>query len=167
MAGLSRLSILIVDDNAQMRSILGTVLSALGVRDRHFAPDGLRGLEAMSSVRPDIVFCDYEMPLLNGLDFLSNVRQLPEPLCFTPVIMITGHSDLPRLNEARDRGVTEFLTKPVAASAIARRLEAVILRPRQFIHAPVYFGPDRRRRVDPFRASLSRRSSDSRDTIEN
>jgi two-component system chemotaxis response regulator CheY len=166
LSGLGRLTILVIDDNAQMRSIIGAVLAAMGVKDRHFAPDGQRGLEAVRQVRPDIVFCDYEMPRMNGLDVLSGVRALPDPLCYTPVIMLTGHSDLPRLTAARDRGVTEFLTKPVSAANIARRLDAVILRPRDFVRAAGYFGPDRRRRADAFGAEQGRRRGDHVETVE-
>lgn len=166
MSGLGKLRILVIDDNAQMRSILGAVLSGLGVRDRHFAPDGARGLEAVRTVKPDIIFCDYEMPRVNGLDFLSALRALPEPWCFTPVIMLTGHSDMKRLTEARDRGATEFLTKPVSATTIARRLEAVILHPRDFVRTADFFGPCRRRRVDAMRATQGRRREDQHATVK-
>lgn len=166
MTGLGKLRILVVDDNAQMRAIVGAVLAGLGVRDRHFAPDGAHGLDAVRTVKPDVIFCDYEMPRVNGLDFLSGVRALPEPWCYTPVIMLTGHSDLQRLTEARDRGVTEFLTKPVSATTIARRLEAVILHPRDFIRTSTYFGPCRRRRVDAMRAAQGRRAEDRHITVE-
>ncbi len=165
MSGLRNLTLLVIDDNAQMRTIIGAVLGALGVTDRHYAPDGAAGLEAARRLRPDIIFCDYEMPRVHGLDFLRDLRRQEEPLCLTPVIMLTGHSDLPRLSAARDLGVTEFLTKPVSATTIARRLDAVILRPRPFIRTNAYFGPDRRRRKDPARAALSRRCEDVGDVL--
>ena len=57
--------------------------------------------------------------------------------------------DLPRLNAARDRGVNEFLAKPVTARDILKRLESVILRPRPYVAATDFFGPDRRRRRSP------------------
>jgi len=163
---LNNIRALIVDDNAQMRMIVGTVLGAVGLDDRHYAPDGARGLEAARRLRPDIIFCDYEMPRLNGLDFLAGLRCADEPLCFTPVIMLTGHSDMPRLTAARDRGVTEFLTKPASAKTILQRLEAVILRPRPFIRTGRYFGPDRRRREDLIGAMQGRRSTDAAEVVE-
>ena len=51
-----------------------------------------------------------------------------------------------RLNAARDRGVNEFLAKPVTARDILKRLESVILRPRPYVAAADFFGPDQRRR---------------------
>ncbi|HEX5380241.1 MAG TPA: response regulator [Phenylobacterium sp.] len=163
---LSPLNLLIIDDNAQMRTIVGTVLAGAGVRKLHYAPDGRKGLESLARVRPDVVFVDYEMPRMNGLEFLKALRYSPGEERFTPVIMLTGHSDMPRLNAARDLGVNEFLTKPVTAKTILQRLAAVIFRPRPFVNYPSYFGPDRRRRSSDTYAGPYRRASDRSDALE-
>ena len=63
--------------------------------------------------------------------------------------MMTGHAERAEVEAARDAGVTEFLLKPLTLRAMVDRLEAAIQRPRAFIRAPSYFGPDRRRRDDP------------------
>ena len=158
--GLAALRVLVIDDNPQMRTIIGSVLRAVDVRNIHYAPDGRIGVDAVLRLRPDICFVDYEMPNMNGLDFVSMVRGMGGPERFTPIIMLTGHSDMLRLTKARDRGVNEFLGKPVTAKAILARLEAVIFRPRPFIDAPTFFGPDRRRRVVPDYAGPLRRDAD-------
>ena len=67
--GLAAQRILVIDDNAQMRTIIGTVLAAAGVGSLHYAPDGATGLRALMDRNIDIVFCDYEMPRMNGLQF--------------------------------------------------------------------------------------------------
>ncbi len=164
--GLAALKLLIIDDNAQMRTILGTVLGGAGVRDLHYAPDGRKGLESLVRSRPDVVFVDYEMPVLNGLGFLREARRLPGEERFTPVIMLTGHSDLLRLNAARDLGVNEFLAKPVTARTILQRLGAVIFHPRPFVQSRDYVGPDRRRRVIPDYAGPKRRAADYQPVFE-
>jgi DNA-binding response OmpR family regulator len=143
--GLAALRLLVIDDNAQMRSIIGTVLTAAGVRHLHYAQDGRRGLEALATFQIDAVYVDHEMPVMNGLEFLSRVRAGPSPECYLPIIMLTGHSELEKLTTARDRGVTEFLCKPVTARSILTRLNAVITQPRPFVKSENYFGPDRRR----------------------
>lgn len=163
---LAALKLLIVDDNEQMRTIIGAVLGAAGVRHLHFAPDGLRGLETLSRVDIDIAYVDYEMPNMNGLEFISAVRSLETQKRFLPIIMLTGHSDVPRLNGARDRGVTEFLCKPVSARSILSRLEAVIYHPRPFVKSPSFFGPDRRRRATIGQAGPRRRASDKQSVFE-
>lgn len=158
--GLAALELLVVDDNAQMRTIIGTVLAAAGVRKLHYAPDGQRGLDVVRQAAIDVTFVDYEMPVMNGLDFLAAVRGLTTADRFMPMIMLTGHSDLKRILAARDRGVNEFLGKPVTAKSILTRLETVILQPRPFVQAPSYFGPDRRRRTISDYAGPWRRSND-------
>lgn len=164
--GLGALRLLIVDDNAQMRTIVGTVLAAAGIRNLHYAPDGEKGLEAVRRLDIDAIYVDYEMPVMHGLDFISAVRALPGPKRFLPIIMLTGHSDLVRLNAARDRGVTEFLCKPVTARTILLRLGAVIDHPRPFVESRSYFGPDRRRRNQPAYDGPRRRASDHHAVFE-
>jgi DNA-binding response OmpR family regulator len=142
------------------------VLLAAGARHIHYAQDGRRGLQALSEHAIDVVYVDYEMPLINGLQFISAVRRLKTQDQYMPIIMLTGHSDRLRLDAARDRGVTEFLCKPVTARAILTRLNAVIMHPRPFVSSPDYFGPDRRRtRTSAYDGPL-RRSSDLGDVIE-
>jgi CheY-like chemotaxis protein len=165
-SGLAALDLLVVDDNAQMRTIIGTVLTAAGVRRLHYAPDGRRGLETIQKTRIDVIFVDFEMPVMNGLAFLQAVRSLDNDHCYLPIIMLTGHSDLKRITAARDLGVNEFLGKPVTAKSILTRLETVIMSPRPFVRAPRYFGPDRRRRVIPDYDGPKRRASDTHAIVE-
>jgi two-component system, chemotaxis family, chemotaxis protein CheY len=150
----------VVDDKPQMRSIVGAVLSAAGVGQVCYAPDGQRALEVISSASVDAVFADLEMPVMNGLDLISAIRGLSTRERYIPVIMLTAHSDRKRLGAARDRGMTEFLCKPVTARSILSRLQAVIQRSRPFVSAPGYFGPDRRRAGNADKAAARRRHSD-------
>jgi two-component system chemotaxis response regulator CheY len=145
-SGLENLSVLVMDDSAQMRTIIGTVLAAVGIRGLYYAGDGRQGLEIVGRAPIDLVYADYEMPVMDGLTFLSAIRALPGQEQYMPVIMVTGHSDARRLRLARDLGVTEFLGKPVTTASILNRLDAVILRPRPFVRARDFFGPERRRR---------------------
>ena len=158
--GLGAFNILVIDDNAQMRSIMGTGLAASGVRNLYYAQDGRDGLSSLSTYTIDVVYVDLEMPVMNGLAFLQAARRMPSPKNMTPIIMLTGHCDTPSVLRARDTGVNEFLGKPVTARSILARLEAVIFRPRSFVLAPRYTGPDRRRRSQPNYAGPKRRSSD-------
>jgi two-component system, chemotaxis family, chemotaxis protein CheY len=143
--GLRALRVLVIDDSREMCSIVGTVLAAAGVGRIHYARDGRAALEAMRSFDPDVAYVDEEMPGMSGLEFVSAVRAMDSNACYLPIIMLTGHADLKHLYEARDRGVTEFLCKPVSANAILTHLNEVITAPRPFFRSATYFGPDRRR----------------------
>jgi CheY-like chemotaxis protein len=160
-AGLSLFRILVVDDSPQMRAIIGTVLTAVGVGQVCYAGDGRRALEVLSQAEVDIIYVDLEMPVMNGLAFIAAVRALPPPVRYVPIIMVTGHSFGPSVFQARDAGVTEFLTKPVTARSILSRLDEVVRRPRPFVVAPTYVGPDRRRKNPPDYAGPMRRAKDT------
>ena len=77
-----------------------------------------------------------------------------------PVILMTGYSAQPRIENARDLGVTEFLVKPFSASDLARRIAYVINKPRDFVDSEQFFGPDRRRRKDEDYGGPQRRGDD-------
>ena len=81
------------------------------------------------------------------LEVSRRLRTDPDsPNPYIPVIMMTGHTDRAKVMQARDAGVTEFLVKPISSRLLCQRLQAVIDRPRPFVRAKSFFGPDRRRR---------------------
>ncbi|MDB5457799.1 MAG: response regulator receiver protein [Caulobacter sp.] len=155
------LKILIVDDNQHMRMLLTEILRAIGVRHVFEAMDGSEALQIMREVGIDIAITDLSMSPLDGIDFVNLLRRSSDsPNPFAPVIMITGHSTQRRVQEARDAGVNEMLAKPVTARSVIDRINLVIENPRPFIRADDYFGPDRRRRVDPYHPGPWRRDGE-------
>ena len=155
------LSILVVDDNRHMQILLNEILRAIGVRQIYAANDGAEALQIMRNNAIDIVMTDLAMQPLDGIDFVRLLRNSPDsPNPMAPVIMITGHSTLRRVAEARDVGVNEFLSKPVTARGLLMRIGLVVDQPRAFIRTEDYFGPDRRRRNDPAYFGPRRRATD-------
>ncbi len=159
--GLQALRVLLVDDNPHMRAIVFAMLQGLGVRDLAQAQDGGEAMEVMRRDPVDIVLVDFLMRPVDGVHFTRELRNSPtSPDVYAPVIMMTGHSERSRVEEARDAGVTEFVVKPLTLRALIGRLEAVIQRPRPFVRTDGYFGPDRRRRMDPNHPGPWRRAAD-------
>jgi CheY-like chemotaxis protein len=155
------LKILLVDDNPHMRMLLTQILRAIDVRQIHEASDGAEALQIMRGTNIDIVFTDLTMQPLDGIDFVNLLRNSPDsPNQMAPVIMVTGHSTVRRIAEARDAGVNEILAKPVTARGVLSRISEVIENPRPFVRTPDYFGPERRRRADPGYTGPMRRASD-------
>lgn len=155
------LKILIVDDNHHMRVLLAEILKAVGVRQIFEASDGAQALQAMRGQSIDIIMTDLSMQPLDGIDFTRLLRMSPDspnPMC--PVIMITGHSTMARVQEARNAGVNEFLAKPLTARGVVERISQVVDHPRPFVKTKSYFGPDRRRRADPNFTGPFRREGD-------
>ena len=159
---LDNLRILVVDDNTHVRTLVRTILHALGIRDVDVANDGMSGFEAFIRLEYDIIITDLEMRPLSGIEFVDLVRtsrKSPNP--YIPVIMVTGYTDRDRVEKARDHGVTEFLAKPFTVESLLSRVTSIIEHPRAFIRTPDYFGPDRRRRDDANYKGPERRESDS------
>lgn len=155
------IKILVVDDNPHIRVLVAQILRAIGVMHVYEASDGAEGLQMMRAHEMDIVMTDLSMQPLDGIDFVRLIRNSPDsPNAMIPVIMITGHSTLKRVAEARDAGVNEILTKPLTARGVIDRLYRVIDHPRSFVRTNDYFGPDRRRRNDPDYDGPRRRATD-------
>lgn len=161
------LKILLVDDNQYMRLLLAEILRAVGVHTILEASDGAEGLKMLRTHPIDVVMTDLSMRPMDGVEFVRLVRNAPEsPNPMMPVIMITGHSTVVRVNEARNAGVNEFLTKPLTARGVLERLHQAIQNQRPFIRCETYFGPDRRRRADPnYNGPLRRAEEDERIAI--
>jgi len=157
---LSSLSVLVVDDNSNMRKIMGAILKSFGIRAIHEAEDGLQALRILTGREVDIIFTDLMMQPVDGLAFIRWIRTSPaSPSPYVPIVMITGHATKRSLDEARMAGVTEFLAKPLNARGVMHRLNEVINNPRPFVRVGAYFGPCRRRRIDHEFAGQERRSA--------
>lgn len=147
-ARIPTIRVLIVDDDHYMRKVVRTMLTALGVKHIHEARDGAAGLDAIKELNPDIVFVDWEMPLIDGLQFIRLVRSPGTfPIPDVPIILLTGHADRWRVIEAARFGVHEYLLKPVSTKALLERIAAVLVRPRKMVHLNHYYGPVPRKLV--------------------
>jgi CheY-like chemotaxis protein len=158
----SRVRFLVIDDNAHMRHIVRTILHGFGAREITEAEDGAAGLEAFTQNRPDIVITDWEMPIFTGLELTQMIRQPGANINpYVPIILLAAHTEIKRVMAARDAGITEFLAKPISAKALYLRIRNVIAHQRPFIKTASYFGPDRRRTVNPNYKGPERRKSDN------
>jgi len=156
---LSHVSVLVVEDSAFIRSVLVGVLRTLGVGTVHAAANGadaIHFLEERKAALPhgtapvDMVITDLVMPEVDGLMLLRWIRSSPRsPDKFLPVLMLSGAADRHYVEQARDLGASDFLAKPFSAHTVGSRVLLAIARPRRFVLANGYFGPDRRRATKP------------------
>ena len=158
---LSQMNFLVVDDNPYMRSILRTILNMLGSPPMVEAEDGASGLRALKSFPVDIAIVNWMMRPIDGIEFTRTLRSSSDsPNPMLPVIMLSGHTEPKRIAQARNAGVTEFLSKPVSPRALYLRIEEVILRPRQFVQTKTFHGPDRHRHDNDKYSGQRRREAD-------
>jgi CheY-like chemotaxis protein len=155
-----RLKILLVDDNPHMRKLVATILHAFGIVQVYEADNAKRAWAMLREYNPDVVLLDWMMDGMNGLELSRLIRtSAASPNPFVPIVMLTGHTDIERVREARDSGVNEFLAKPVSVNGIMTHLLAVIEHPRPFVRTTSYFGPCRRRREGSEYKGPERRSA--------
>jgi CheY-like chemotaxis protein len=154
-------SILVTDDNRQMRALVRSMLKAFGFNRIVEADNVEEALDIMRVTPVDLVLTDLAMKPMDGVEFARLVRTAPDsPNPFVSIIMMTGHSDRVRVGRARDAGVNSFLVKPVSAHAMLTHITKVVNDTRPFVRCPTYFGPDRRVAADPHYRGPLRRASD-------
>jgi CheY-like chemotaxis protein len=147
------ITVLMVEDNNYISSVLFNVLKALGIGKIIRCRDGKEAIDYLYllSVAPgggviDFVLSDLMMEPVDGLNLLRWIRQHKDsPDRFMPFIMVSGYVDQAILAQSRDLGVTEFLAKPFSVNSVSRKIIAVVEKPRPFIRSETYFGPSRRR----------------------
>src|SRR6202000_3306165 len=121
------LKALIVEDNAHMRVLLRSLLQALGIRSIHESSDGASGFTELCARNPDLVLTDLSMAPTDGIHLTKQIRPSgPSPNPYVPIIMVTGHTEKPRVEAARDAGVTEFLAKPITVANLMARLTEIV-----------------------------------------
>jgi len=164
---LSELRVLVVDDNKNMRAIVGEALRALGVRQIKEAEDGADSLKLLRTAPADLIICDWNMSPIDGIEFTRMLRGASDTKNpYVPVIMLTGHTEYSRVLEARDSGIHEFLAKPISPKALYRRIVSIIQNPRDFIKTRSFFGPDRRRRAIDFSGNERRQNNEPESVSE-
>ena len=166
-ATFDHLKALIVEDNVHMRTLLRSLLTALGINQVYEAGNGAEAFVILREKSPDLILTDLSMKPVDGIAFTREVRlshDSPNP--YVPIIMITGHTERQKVEAARDAGVTEFLAKPITAQGLFLRIAQIVERPRAFVRCAEYFGPDRRRRKDETFTGPWRRHEDFESGVE-
>jgi DNA-binding NtrC family response regulator len=119
-------TILIADDDGDIREILKDTLASLGARIVT-ASHGLECLDRAETDAPDLILLDIEMPIKNGLEVLKELRQRGSE---TTVIMITAYGTIERAVEAMKRGAYDFITKPFDLDHLALTVQNALERER-------------------------------------
>ena len=140
-----------------MRKVICNVLRSLGARAITAASGAEEAIEEIKSCPPDVIMSEYFLRSANGIELVRWLRARPGDERYTPFILITSFATYSSVMESRNAGVTEFVKKPYSAEALVARLREVIERPRPFVSAINFFGPDRRRRSEILEKNMDRR----------
>lgn len=137
--------VLIADPNAASARLLLDIMKSLGAREVVTEPDENRVLEYAREMEPGLIFTERTGARLDGEQLARRIRRSNLACRRVPIIMVTSEATASSIKGARDSGVHEFLRKPFTAGDLFKRVENVALKPRDWIEAVGYVGPDRRR----------------------
>jgi two-component system, chemotaxis family, chemotaxis protein CheY len=117
--------ILIVDDVLSMRSLTKAILREAGFAHVFDAPDGQEALKLMQKVRVNLIVCDWNMPVMSGLEFFKAVQADPK-IAGTPFIMLTSSSEGSKVKEAVMAGITAYMIKPFKPADLVKKISGML-----------------------------------------
>jgi two-component system chemotaxis response regulator CheY len=119
------MKLLIVDDSTMLRDMLSYALSEGGYSDVVEAVDGLDGLEKSKSAVFDLVITDVNMPNMDGLTFVSELRNLPQ-YAKTPILVLTTERSDEMKSKGKASGATGWIVKPFVPDQLLKAVNIVL-----------------------------------------
>ena len=118
------MKILIVDDDATTRKLLGLYLRTKSY-EIAYAENGLDAIEKLGSENPNLIITDLNMPYMDGIEFVKTVRADPSR-AEIPILMVTTEADPEERERALSAGVNGYLVKPVTAEVVTQHIRHIL-----------------------------------------
>jgi len=122
---MASIRILIVDDSITIRSIITNALKTVGFTDTIEASNGKEALEKLPNGKVDFIITDWNMPEMNGLDFIKIVRSNPL-YSSMPILMITTRGTEHDVVEALQAKVNSYIMKPFTPQELKEKIEGIL-----------------------------------------
>lgn len=119
------LTALVVDDFSTMRRIVKNILRDLEFRNILEAENGTAAIQVLSTQKVDLIVSDWNMPVMNGLEFLKHVRST-QNIKDTPFLMVTAEAQKENILEAVKAKVSNYIVKPFTAATLAEKLAKIL-----------------------------------------
>ncbi len=116
--------ILAVDDSASMRQMVTFTLSGAGY-DVKDAADGQQGLDLAKQEQFDVIVSDVNMPVMDGITMISEIRKLPQYRT-TPILMLTTESSSDKKMAGKQAGATGWIVKPFNPEQLLKTIARVV-----------------------------------------
>ncbi|MBT8763068.1 response regulator [Desulfohalobiaceae bacterium Ax17] len=118
-------TILLVDDSSTLLLSMTTILTKAGYKVEK-AENGQKALDKINAgLKPDLVITDLNMPIMDGMTLIKELRKLPG-FRFVPILMLTTESQQTKRQEAKKAGATGWLVKPVKAQDLLAVIKRVL-----------------------------------------
>ena len=122
---LSRSTVLILDDDPTMRAAVRATLQEAGCQNILHTGNGNEALRLVTAARIDLILCDCQMPIMEGMTFLRKLRESPAGAA-VPVIMLTASRSAADAWEAQRLNVAGWLVKPITPQSVAAQVAATL-----------------------------------------
>jgi CheY-like chemotaxis protein len=121
------LRVLIVDDDALMRTFVSDLLQRIGIHQIHEAADGKSALVSAIKFQPNLIFSDIHMEPMDGIEFVKRLREVPNPVVANiRVIVMTSDTTKDTLQDALPLGIRGYIIKPPALDAMKAKIESAM-----------------------------------------
>lgn len=117
------MKIMLVDDSRTIRNIEKNVLIQLGHKEISEAGDGFEALNQIAGGMPDLFLVDWNMPNMDGLTLVKNIRAQNTTV---PIIMVTTEAEKSRVIEAIKAGVNNYVVKPFTAETLGEKIQQTL-----------------------------------------
>jgi two-component system chemotaxis response regulator CheY len=124
MPSVSKIKAVVVDDQLTMRTLVRSCLQQIGILDVREYPSPQEALECLKVTPAHIILSDFNMPGMDGLEFLRTVRADPV-LKSTGFVLLTGRADAELVKRAVQFGANNYLAKPFTVAVLKQKLEQV------------------------------------------
>lgn len=124
MPSPSKIKAIVVDDQLTMRTLVRSCLQQIGLTDIREFPKAPEALAALKAQPAHIIFSDFNMPEMDGLEFLRAVRADPT-IKGTGFILLTGRADADLVKRAAQFGANNYLVKPFTVAVLKQKLEQI------------------------------------------
>jgi len=119
-------TILVVDDSRIMRNIVKNTFAELKIPCEYLeAENGKKAFSLLETNKVDLVFLDWNMPEMDGMDFLKKVRAMPN-YKELPIIMVTSEAAKYNVVEALQNGATDYIVKPVQDKVFKEKVSEIV-----------------------------------------
>jgi DNA-binding response OmpR family regulator len=142
---LERAQLLLLDDHATGINIMTQIVTAFGVKRFYKCVSMEEAKEIVGTEEIHLIFVNANLKESPAYDFISWLRAANlQPNSFTPVVLVTGHTQRSNIERARDCGANIVLAKPVSPTSTLERITLIAREKRPFVSCSTYIGPDRR-----------------------
>lgn len=139
-------SFLLVDPNRYERTLLRSLLLQLQAKQIVEVGDAVEAAKVLQNENVDFMMLEYDLPRINGIQFVHGVRRgkCGRKNIEIPIFILSSRRDAESVGKARNCGIHFFIAKPFSLQTMRDRIYTTLTKPRDFIRAENYVGPDRR-----------------------